>query len=70
MVNRASDGRGRYVGEARIEIGLAELGSHTNVSIYSRVTSPTACSPRRRSREASAKQMAEFSANLRALVTA
>ena len=40
MTNRARDARGKHVGEARIEIGLAELGSHTNVSIYSRVTVP------------------------------
>ena len=70
MVNRASDGRGKYVGEARIEIGLAELGSHTNVSIYSRVTVADGMLAEKTITEASAKQMAEFSANLRALVTA
>src|SRR3954454_13516231 len=34
--NRARDAKGRPVGEARIEIGLVQLGAHTNVSIYSR----------------------------------
>ena len=68
LTNRASDARGRYVGEARIEIGLAELGSHTNVSIYSRVTMPDGMFAEKTITEASAKQMAEFAANLRALV--
>lgn len=68
MVNRASDARGKYVGEARIEIGLAELGSHTNVSIYSRVTVADGMVAEKTITQASAKQMAEFTANLRALV--
>jgi hypothetical protein len=68
MTNRACDARGKHVGDARIEIGLAELGSHTNVSIYSRVTVVDGLIAERTIREASAKQMAEFSANLRAMV--
>ena len=68
LTNRARDARGRYVGEARIEIGLAELGSHTNVSIYSRVTMTEGALAEKTIAETSAKQMAEFSANLRALV--
>ena len=68
MTNRACDARGRYVGEARIEIGLAELGSTTNVSIYSRVTVADGMLAEKTIREASAKQMAEFTANLRAMV--
>jgi len=69
MTNRASDARGRYVGEARIEIGLAELGSHTNVSIYSRVTVADGMLAEKTITRGSAKQMAGFAANLRALVT-
>jgi carbon monoxide dehydrogenase subunit G len=68
MTNRARDARGRPAGEARIEIGLKELGSHTNVSIYSRVTMPDGVLGEKTVREASAKQMAQFSANLRAMV--
>jgi carbon monoxide dehydrogenase subunit G len=68
MTNRAKDGRGRPAGEARIEIGLAELGSHTNVSIYSRVTVADGMLAEKTIREASAKQMAEFTANLQAMV--
>jgi carbon monoxide dehydrogenase subunit G len=68
MTNRACDARGKYVGEARIEIGLAELGSHTNVSIYSRVKMPDGMLAEKTISQASAKQMAEFSANLRAMI--
>ena len=68
MVNRASDARGKHIGEARIEIGLAALGSYTNVSIYSRVTTADGMFAEKTITEASAKQMAEFAANLRALV--
>lgn len=68
MTNRACDARGNHVGDARIEIGLAELGSHTNVSIYSRVTVADGVLAEKTIREASAKQMKEFSANLRAMV--
>jgi carbon monoxide dehydrogenase subunit G len=70
MVNRASDARGKYIGEARIEIGLAALGSYTNVSIYSRVTTADGMFAEKTITAASAKQMAEFAANLRALVAA
>lgn len=70
LTNRARDARGRHVGEARIEIGLAELGAHTNVSIYSRVTMPDGAFAEKTITRASAKQMAEFAANLRALVSA
>lgn len=69
LTNRASDARGNYVGEARIEIGLAELGSHTNVSIYSRVTMADGALAEKTIADASAKQMAEFTENLRALVS-
>jgi carbon monoxide dehydrogenase subunit G len=70
MTNRASDAKGRYVGEARIEIGLAELGVHTNVSIYSRVRMPDGVLAEKTIRDASARQMAEFAANLEAMLTA
>src|SRR5215213_6914325 len=69
MTNRACDARGRYVGEARIEIGLAELGSHTNVSIYSRVTMTESAFAEKTITDGSARQMADFAANLRALVS-
>jgi carbon monoxide dehydrogenase subunit G len=68
MTNRARDAKGRSVGDARIEIGLAELGSHTNVSIYSRVTLADGSLAEKTIQEASSKQMAEFAANLRAMV--
>lgn len=68
MTNRARDAKGRYVGEARIEIGLAQLGAHTNVSIYSRVTIAGGMLAEKTIRDASAKQMTEFAANLRAIV--
>src|SRR5436190_23715054 len=68
MTNRARDARGRSVGEARIEIGLVELGSPTNVSIYSRVRMPGRGSAEKTNTDASSKQMAAFAANLRELV--
>lgn len=68
MTNRARDARGRSAGEARIEIGLVELGSHTNVSIYSRVKMPDGGFAEKTIIDASAKQLAQFAANLRALV--
>jgi carbon monoxide dehydrogenase subunit G len=67
MTNRARDARGRYAGDARIEIGLAELGQHTNVSIYSRVKIVDGMLAEKTIRAASAKQMVEFTANLRAM---
>ena len=68
MNNRACDPRGKHVGDARIEIGLVELGAHTNVSVYSRVTVLEGMLAEKTIREASQKQMAEFSANLREMV--
>jgi uncharacterized protein len=70
MTNRGRDARGRHVGDARIEIGLAELGGHTNVSIYSRVTLVDGMFAEKTIMQASAKQMREFTANLRAMVAA
>jgi carbon monoxide dehydrogenase subunit G len=68
MRNRARDARGKSVGEARIEIGLVELGAHTNVSIYSRVTMADGVLGEKTISEASAKQMKEFAGNLRAML--
>ncbi len=68
--NRASDARGRFVGEARIEIGLSELGSYTNVSLYSRVAMPEGLFAEKTITDGAARQMADFAANLRALVSA
>lgn len=68
LTNRARDRRGRHVGEARIEIGLAELGAHTNVSIYSRVSIVDGLLAEQMIRDASERQMAEFMANLREMV--
>lgn len=68
LTNRARDAKGNHVGDATIEIGLAELGSHTNVSIYSRVTIVDAMLAEKTITQASAKQMAEFTANLRTMV--
>ena len=68
MRNRARDARGRSAGEARIEIGLAQLGSHTNVSIYSRVKMPDGVIAERTLAAASARQMKEFADNLRAML--
>jgi carbon monoxide dehydrogenase subunit G len=68
MTNRARDAKGKHVGDATIEIGFAELGSYTNVSIYSRVTIVEGMLAEKTIKEASAKQMAEFAANLQAMV--
>lgn len=70
MTNRARDAKGRHVGDATIEIGFAQLGSHTNVSIYSRVTIVDGVLAEKTITEASAKQVAEFTANLQAMVAA
>jgi uncharacterized protein len=68
LTNRARDAKGNHVGDATIEIGLAELGSYTNVSIYSHVTIVDGTLAEKAITEASAKQMAEFTANLRTMV--
>ncbi|MEJ7796933.1 MAG: SRPBCC domain-containing protein [Solirubrobacteraceae bacterium] len=68
MTNRARDAKGKHVGDARIEIGLAELGEHTNVSIHSRVTVVEGMLAEKSIREAAAKQMEEFASNLRAMI--
>ena len=68
MTNRARDAKGKPVGTARIEIGLTALGSHTNVSVYSRVTMPDGVLAEKTINNSAAKQMREFSENLRALV--
>jgi uncharacterized protein len=68
MTNRARDAKGRHVGDATIEIGFAELGSHTNVSIYSHVTIADGVLAEKTITDASAKQTAEFAANLQAMV--
>jgi uncharacterized protein len=68
MTNRARDAKGNHVGDATIQIGLAELGSHTNVSIYSHVTIVDGMLAEKTITQASAKQMAQFTANLRAMV--
>src|ERR1044072_4884617 len=68
MTNRARDAQGRDVGEARIEIGLSELGSPTDASSHSRVPMADGMLAEKTITEASAKQMTEFTANLRALV--
>ncbi|MGI8796461.1 MAG: hypothetical protein ACR2IR_07805 [Acidimicrobiia bacterium] len=68
ITNRARDAKGKPVGEARIEIALAELGSHTNVSIHSRVTIVDGMLAENTIRKASEEQMAQFTANLREMV--
>lgn len=68
LTNRARDAKGNHVGDATIEIGLAELGSYTNVSIYSHVTIVDGMLAEKTITEASAKQMAEFTTNLRTMV--
>ncbi|MEA2219058.1 MAG: uncharacterized protein QOJ35_1684 [Solirubrobacteraceae bacterium] len=70
LTNRARDAKGRPVGEARIEIGLAELGSYTNVSISSCVTFVDGMFAEKTIADASAKQMEEFAANLCEMVSA
>jgi carbon monoxide dehydrogenase subunit G len=68
--NRARDARGKAVGDARIEIGLAALGSHTNVSIYSRVTMADGMLAEKTITRASAKQMLQFAQSLRTMLIA
>jgi carbon monoxide dehydrogenase subunit G len=70
MRNRARDAKGKPVGEARIEIGLAELGSYTNVSIYSRVTIVDGVLAEKTIAEATANEMKDFSEALRAMLDA
>jgi carbon monoxide dehydrogenase subunit G len=69
MTNRARDAKGKLVGDATIEIGLAQLGSHTNVSIYSRVTIVDGMLAEKTITQTSAKQMAAFTTNLQAMVS-
>jgi hypothetical protein len=66
--NRARDAKGRPVGEERSEIGLVQLGSHTNVSIYSRVTMVDRMLAEKTIHEASTKQMKDFAAALQTLL--
>jgi carbon monoxide dehydrogenase subunit G len=68
LTNRARDAKGRGVGKAKIEISLAQLGAHTNVSIYSHVTIVDGVLAEKTIRDGATKQMAEFAANLRAMV--
>jgi len=68
MRNRARDAKGQPVGEARIEISLVELGSQTNVSIYSRVAMVDGILAEKTITEASAKQMKDFADALQAAV--
>ena len=70
LTNRARDVKGNYVGDATIEIGLVELGAHTNVSIYSQMTIVDGMLAEKTITQASAKQMVEFTTNLRAMVAA
>jgi carbon monoxide dehydrogenase subunit G len=66
--NRARDAKGRPVGEARIEIGLVQLGAHTNVSIYSRAAMADRMLAEKTIHDASARQMKEFAQALRTLL--
>ena len=68
LTNRARDAKGRGVGKARIEISLAELGAHTIVSIYSRVSIVDGMLAEKTIRAGATKQMADFAANLRAMI--
>jgi carbon monoxide dehydrogenase subunit G len=68
MRNRARDAKGKPVGEARIEIGLNELGSYTNVSIYSRVTIVDGMLAEKTIAKASQQQMKEFADSLQAMI--
>jgi carbon monoxide dehydrogenase subunit G len=71
LTNRARDAKGNHVGDATIEIGLVELGAHTNVlSIYSQMTIADSMLAEKTITQASAKQIAEFTTNLRAMVAA
>jgi carbon monoxide dehydrogenase subunit G len=68
LTNRARDAKGRRIGKARIEISLAQLGVHTNVSIFSHVTIVDGMLAEKTIREGATKQMAEFAANLRTMI--
>lgn len=68
LTNQARDAKGRGVGRARIEISLSELGAHTNVSIYSRVSIVDGMLAEKTIRTGATKQMADFAANLRAMI--
>jgi carbon monoxide dehydrogenase subunit G len=69
MTNSAREADGDPVGDARIEIELAELGSHTNVSIRSEVTEDESLLPEKLIKGAAEDQMAQFAANLQSMVS-
>jgi carbon monoxide dehydrogenase subunit G len=69
MTIGARDAGGDPVGDATIRIGLAGLGSSTTVSIDSQVTVAAGEFAETAIKEASAKQISEFTANLRTMVS-
>lgn len=68
--NSAREADGDPVGDATIEIELAELGSHTNVTISSRATYDEGLLSDKLVGDMAEEQMARFAANLEVMVVA
>jgi carbon monoxide dehydrogenase subunit G len=68
LTNSAREADGDPVGDATIEIGLAELGAHTNVSISTQSTLDEGMFAEKLVGDAAEKQMAEFAENLQAMI--
>ncbi|MEA2157125.1 MAG: uncharacterized protein QOE11_3265 [Solirubrobacteraceae bacterium] len=68
MTNNAREADGDPVGEATIEITLAELGANTNVSIHTDATIADGMFGEHMITEAAGSQMEQFAENLQALV--
>jgi len=70
LTNSVRERDGDPVGDATIEIGLAELGATTNVSISSQATLDEGMVPESLATDAAEKQMADFAESLRAMIVA
>lgn len=70
MSNCARDASGTHVGDATIQIGLAQLGDHTNVSINTCVTIIDGALAEKTMTQAAAKQMTDFTASLQTMIAA
>lgn len=69
MTSSAREADGDPVGDATIEVTLAELGSHTSVAISSLVTGDQGMLAEKLITDAAEDQMAQFAENLQAMVS-
>ena len=70
LTNSAREADGDPVGDATIEIGLAELGSSTSVSITTQTTLDDGIFGEKLLADAAEKQIAQFAENLQAMLAA